>query len=64
MGVLSGQMLMDDGDRAGEELLLLREDMRMKLKKMIGFSQKEKRKEKRVEQSVLSKESLKQKQKH
>lgn len=61
MGVLSGQMLMDDGDRAGEELLLLKEDMRMKLKKMIGFSQKEKRKEKRVEQSVLSKESLKQK---
>lgn len=57
-------MLMDDGDRAGEELLLLREDMRMKLKKMIGFSQREKRKEKRVEQSVLSKESLKQKQKH
>lgn len=56
---------MDDGDRAGkEELLLLREDMRMKLKKMIGFSQREKRKEKRVEQSVLSKESLKQKQKH
>lgn len=55
---------MDDGDRAGEEELLLREDMRMKLKKMIGFSQREKRKEKRVEQSVLSKESLKQKQKH
>lgn len=58
-------MLMDDGDRAGEEeLLLLREDMRMKLKKMIGFSQREKRKEKRIEQSVRSKESLKQKQKH
>lgn len=56
-------MLMDDGDRAGEELLLLREDMRMKLKKMTEFSQREKRKEKR-EQNVLSKESLKQKQKH
>lgn len=56
-------MFLDDGDRTGDGQLLLREDMRMKPKKTVGFSQREKRKE-RIGQSVLSKESVRQKQKH